>query len=166
MWEFSQRPSEAGIFFDESGGVTIAGSCFRNVTRRGGRTSTVRRPTFQTATRAHVPQFETYNGGAPDRSRTCDLRYRKPALYPLSYGGRSVQLHKLSALARVVRNRAGSVQRRSGTRPGLCAATSTAKTTASNNRCTVTTYQSERLRTKMMPCTSANGIVSTGPHSR
>ncbi len=24
---------------------------------------------------------------APDRSRTCDLRYRKPALYPLSYGG-------------------------------------------------------------------------------
>lgn len=26
-------------------------------------------------------------GRAPDRSRTCDLRYRKPALYPLSYGG-------------------------------------------------------------------------------
>ncbi len=25
--------------------------------------------------------------GAPDRGRTCDLRYRKPALYPLSYGG-------------------------------------------------------------------------------
>src|SRR6188768_4295422 len=24
---------------------------------------------------------------APDRNRTCDLRYRKPALYPLSYGG-------------------------------------------------------------------------------
>ncbi len=24
---------------------------------------------------------------APDRSRTCDLRYRKPALYPLSYRG-------------------------------------------------------------------------------
>ena len=24
---------------------------------------------------------------APGRIRTCDLRYRKPALYPLSYGG-------------------------------------------------------------------------------
>ena len=26
---------------------------------------------------------------APGRNRTCDLRYRKPALYPLSYGGDS-----------------------------------------------------------------------------
>ena len=25
--------------------------------------------------------------GAPDKSRTCDLRFRKPLLYPLSYGG-------------------------------------------------------------------------------
>lgn len=24
---------------------------------------------------------------APDRIRTCDLWYRKPTLYPLSYGG-------------------------------------------------------------------------------
>ena len=24
---------------------------------------------------------------APDRNRTCDLWYRKPTLYPLSYGG-------------------------------------------------------------------------------
>ena len=23
----------------------------------------------------------------PDRDRTCDLRFRKPSLYPLSYGG-------------------------------------------------------------------------------
>ena len=24
--------------------------------------------------------------GGPDRTRTCDLRFRKPLLYPLSYG--------------------------------------------------------------------------------
>lgn len=29
----------------------------------------------------------TYSICAPDRSRTYDLRYRKPVLYPLSYGG-------------------------------------------------------------------------------
>ena len=27
------------------------------------------------------------NTGAPGRTRTCDLRFRKPLLYPLSYGG-------------------------------------------------------------------------------
>ena len=27
------------------------------------------------------------NIGAPGRTRTCDLRFRKPLLYPLSYGG-------------------------------------------------------------------------------
>ena len=26
-------------------------------------------------------------GGAPGRSRTCGTRFRKPLLYPLSYGG-------------------------------------------------------------------------------
>ncbi len=25
--------------------------------------------------------------GAPDRTRTCDTRFRKPLLYPLSYRG-------------------------------------------------------------------------------
>ncbi len=30
--------------------------------------------------------------GAPDKSRTCDLRFRKPLLYPLSYGGKGVQI--------------------------------------------------------------------------
>ena len=29
--------------------------------------------------------------GAPDRNRTCDLWYRKPTLYPLSYGGIPVE---------------------------------------------------------------------------
>ena len=28
------------------------------------------------------------HNGAPERIRTSDLWYRKPALYPLSYGGR------------------------------------------------------------------------------
>lgn len=27
------------------------------------------------------------NIGAPGRNRTCDARFRKPTLYPLSYGG-------------------------------------------------------------------------------
>ena len=27
------------------------------------------------------------NGGAPGRIRTCDTRFRKPMLYPLSYEG-------------------------------------------------------------------------------
>ena len=31
--------------------------------------------------------FEHPLFGAPDRNRTCDLWYRKPTLYPLSYGG-------------------------------------------------------------------------------
>ncbi len=30
-------------------------------------------------------------GGAPGRNRTCDLRFRKPLLYPLSYEGASAQ---------------------------------------------------------------------------
>ena len=28
-----------------------------------------------------------YSHSAPGRNRTCDLRFRKPLLYPLSYGG-------------------------------------------------------------------------------
>ena len=37
---------------------------------------------------AHPHLRETIeNIGAPGRDRTCDLRFRKPLLYPLSYGG-------------------------------------------------------------------------------
>ena len=32
----------------------------------------------------------TLDGNAPGRIRTCDLRFRKPLLYPLSYEGGSV----------------------------------------------------------------------------
>ncbi len=35
---------------------------------------------------AHNPAT-VENIGAPGRTRTCDLRFRKPLLYPLSYGG-------------------------------------------------------------------------------
>src|SRR5690606_11323757 len=56
--------------------------------------------------------------------------------------------------------------RNTGSNPGLCACTSTANTTASNSRCTVTTYASEWVRRKIQPCSSANGTVSAGPHSR
>ena len=31
--------------------------------------------------------------GAPGMNRTCDLRFRKPLLYPLSYGGRDGTEH-------------------------------------------------------------------------
>ena len=35
--------------------------------------------------------FALFSGGAPGRIRTCDSRFRKPLLYPLSYeGGRAV----------------------------------------------------------------------------
>ena len=34
----------------------------------------------------------TARGGAPGRNRTCDTRFRKPLLYPLSYEGASAQL--------------------------------------------------------------------------
>jgi hypothetical protein len=30
--------------------------------------------------------------GAPGRTRTCDARFRKPTLYPLSYGGLVIKL--------------------------------------------------------------------------
>jgi hypothetical protein len=32
------------------------------------------------------------NVGAPGMIRTCDARFRKPTLYPLSYGGRIITL--------------------------------------------------------------------------
>ncbi len=31
--------------------------------------------------------FRALSWGAPGRNRTCDTRFRKPMLYPLSYGG-------------------------------------------------------------------------------
>jgi hypothetical protein len=31
--------------------------------------------------------FSLFNSGAPGRIRTCDTRFRKPMLYPLSYEG-------------------------------------------------------------------------------
>ncbi len=34
-----------------------------------------------------VRQVTSDMWSAPDRNRTCDLWYRKPTLYPLSYGG-------------------------------------------------------------------------------
>jgi hypothetical protein len=35
---------------------------------------------------------ETLAISAPGRNRTCDLRFRKPLLYPLSYGGNVLEL--------------------------------------------------------------------------
>ena len=41
---------------------------------------------------AEVDEIQNpYFIGAPGMNRTCDLRFRKPSLYPLSYGGLAVQ---------------------------------------------------------------------------
>ena len=45
--------------------------------------------------RADCPVGHSRRGpyaGAPGTTRTCDLRFRKPLLYPLSYGGGGWQL--------------------------------------------------------------------------
>ena len=49
---------------------------------------------------------------------------------------------------------------------GSCACTSTMNTNRSNSRCTATTYVSDVVRRKIQPWISANGMVSSGPHSR
>ena|GEM_PF-3596263 len=46
---------------------------------------------FGAFVRERTHQTPPFRKSAPDRSRTCDLRYRKPALYPLSYGGNRQQ---------------------------------------------------------------------------
>ena len=39
-----------------------------------------------------VPSPTCAFGGAPGRIRTCDTRFRKPVLYPLSYEGKRIHL--------------------------------------------------------------------------
>jgi len=34
-----------------------------------------------------ISVFQLFSDGAPGRIRTCDTRFRKPMLYPLSYEG-------------------------------------------------------------------------------
>src|SRR5262249_31756980 len=36
----------------------------------------------------HIRPYNDWPSGAPGENRTCDQRFRKPLLYPLSYGGR------------------------------------------------------------------------------
>src|SRR6478609_6562413 len=50
--------------------------------------------------------------GAPDRNRTCDLWYRKPTLYPLSYGG--VPIEVITAARPPLTGTDASAQRRAG----------------------------------------------------
>ena len=40
--------------------------------------------------------------GALGRNRTCDLRFRKPLLYPLSYEGNLLELMALRSLSRLL----------------------------------------------------------------
>ena len=45
-----------------------------------------------------VPSILAHNQiGAPGRNRTCDARFRKPTLYPLSYGGSRWANHSAGA---------------------------------------------------------------------
>ncbi len=47
--------------------------------------------------------FALFRGGAPGRIRTCDTRFRKPMLYPLSYeGGRGDRSRSGSVVGAVV----------------------------------------------------------------
>lgn len=41
--------------------------------------------------------------GAPSRTRTCDLRFRKPPLYPLSHGGERARAETYTERARATR---------------------------------------------------------------
>ena len=42
--------------------------------------------------------FTSHLLGAPGRIRTCDARFRKPTLYPLSYGGKLLSKRILALL--------------------------------------------------------------------
>jgi hypothetical protein len=44
-------------------------------------------PAVETRLTRDVGRIRLVNVGAPGRIRTCDARFRKPTLYPLSYGG-------------------------------------------------------------------------------
>jgi hypothetical protein len=41
--------------------------------------------------------IENFSGGGPDRTRTCDLRFRKPLLYPAELRDQVVEKRMLSA---------------------------------------------------------------------
>lgn len=62
----------------------------RRIQERGGRGL---QQTTENKARTHFPASRRIAWHiTPDRIRTCDLRFRKPSLYPLSYGGRKVDL--------------------------------------------------------------------------
>src|SRR5262249_7254361 len=66
--------------------------------------------------------FRTRN--TPDRIRTCDLRFRKPSLYPLSYGGcfvREPEGRFRSALQVAKKTRRTDTETKSGGRQGTAA---------------------------------------------
>jgi hypothetical protein len=52
--------------------------------RAGTRVGT---PAIQLREIGTIQAIPTPQAGAPGRIRTCDTRFRKPVLYPLSYGG-------------------------------------------------------------------------------
>src|SRR4051812_6229235 len=59
---------------DDARRLATPGNSLETPARRGGE-----RPL-----QGHLTLVTT---GAPGKNRTCDLRFRKPLLYPLSYGG-------------------------------------------------------------------------------
>lgn len=44
-------------------------------------------PTVWASQKKAEPKLRRSHHGAPERTRTSDARFRKPTLYPLSYGG-------------------------------------------------------------------------------
>ena len=67
-------------------------------------TSAVCTESAQVEVETDAPNPETVEIiGAPGTTRTCDLRFRKPLLYPLSYGGNDTTTRSLMAMVAIVR---------------------------------------------------------------
>ena len=76
-------------------------------------------------TRESRPFGTAFRVSAPDWNRTSDLWYRKPTLYPLSYGGVPIEVITSPAVART--SATGSVRGRSSSASwGASATTSVA----------------------------------------
>lgn len=94
FWLVTSRPSGFPIsspYFSKSGGgVTIRGDAFETA-RFLPLLATIRKRSVNrrsvAATNRESWKNYTNGGNTPGRTRTCDPRFRKPVLYPLSYEG-------------------------------------------------------------------------------
>ena len=105
--ESKWRRSEAWNDWDTPGGATVAQE--PEPGREPG--TQVSEPMWDRG--AELSQSVAHRFGAPGRNRTCDTRFRKPVLYPLSYEGNEGRGREAHC------KKYGAVRRRSTpTRPG------------------------------------------------